>query len=291
MKISMLLPVYNEGLLLSYSLQATLPYVDEAIIINGSQWGPSTDETKHIIDTYISQYGKKIKYYEGTFVKEDGSWDETAQRNKGLSKVTGDFLMPHCGDMIYDEADIIKMREAVDKFPDKKIYHCFFLEFFCDTNHIRLYRDARHFASWFPVPVIGDIPVLSMSLNPYYENGPQLRINEDDLIPSDFVYVHNAVRYHYGWVKPFEAQVEKHVRNVQLRQWGEHGEALLQHGEKAIYIWAINHVLEYDRMTCKHAFVGEQPRIMNNKHFSYLVDYDSTIKKYEKRFGEKFWVS
>lgn len=280
MKLSMLMPVYNEGMLLHYSLETTLPYVDEAIIVNGSQFGPSTDNTKEIIDSFPSE---KIKYFEGTFVTDDGCWDEAAQRNLGLSKVTGDFLMPHCGDMIYDKIDMERMRNAVESFPDKSIFYCMFIEFFCDINHIRLYPGS----SWFPVPMVGDIPILSMKLDPYYENGPQLRIGE--VATSDFVYVHSAVRFHYGWVKPFSDQVAKHVRNITMRQWKEFSDELLAKGEKAIYAWAINHVLEYDRMDCKHVFVGKQPQVLDNQHFSYLVGLEESLDKYETMFGEQFW--
>jgi len=290
MKLSMLLPVYNEELLLLNSLTTTLPYIDEAVIINGSPWGPSTDKTKEIIFSLEPPLLEKVKYLEGAFVNDDGSWDESAQRNLGLSKVTGDFLMPHCADMIYSESDIREMRYAIERFPEKKIFYCLFIEFFCDTNHIRLYRDAHHFASWYPVPVVGDIPILSMQLNPYYENGPQLRINQDFLNGSDFVYVHNAIRYHYGWVKPFKTQVEKHVRNVKLKQWGEHGQSLLEKGEKAIYAWAISHVLEYDSMDCKYVFTGKQPDVLKNRFFSYLEGHAEALKEYEIIFGEQFWM-
>ncbi|KKN62400.1 hypothetical protein LCGC14_0511960 [marine sediment metagenome] len=289
MKLSMLLPIYNESQFLTQNLTTVLPFVDEAIIVDGSPFGPSNDGTDKIIETFKEEYPGKIEYLKGTFELEEGVWDESAQRNLGLTKVSGDFLMPHCGDMIYDIDDIAQMRNSLEKYSDRKIFFCFFLEFFCDTEHLRLYQDKSHFNAWFPCPVIGDIPIFSMDLDPIYQDGPQLKIKQ--VKSSDFVYVHRAVRHHYGWVSPFRKQVEKHIRNVKLRQWGEIGDELLAQGEEVICAWAFRHVLSYESMDCKFPFTGNQPAIMKEKKRSYLEGYDEVIKEYEDKFGEEFYLT
>jgi glycosyltransferase involved in cell wall biosynthesis len=290
MKLSMLLPVLNEGQLLEANLETTLPYVDEAIIVDGGPEGPSTDDTASIVEQFSKVHPGKITYLSDTFDLGDTTWDESKQRNLGLSKVTGDFLMPHCGDMIYDEEDMARLREAVDKYSDKKIFFCFFLEFWLNINHLRLYRAPESFNAWFPVPQIGDIPILSMELELYYENGPCLHFNHSLLTNYDFLYIHKVTRFHYGWITPFEKQVAKHVRNIKQGEWAEHGEQLKAKGEAAIYAWAVNHVLSYEGLDCKYVYTGMQPKQLQDREFSYLDGYEETIVKYEDKFGKNFWL-
>jgi len=282
-KISMLMPVYNEEKFLFYSLENTLKYVNEAIIVDGSQYGPSTDKTKDIIDKFSELYPGKITYLSGTFAKEDGSWDESAQRNLGLSKVTGDFLMPHCGDMIYTNGDMARLFDAVDKFRDKKIFFCVFIEFWLDQRHIRMYKN-QFMEEWFYGPAISDIPIVSRELINEYEGGPSLPLART-VAPPDFLFVPSAYRYHYGWVTGFDGQVRKHIRNMSMGAW--EGELDIRHlGEKAIAKWAINHVLSYPDMTCCFDYCGDVPL---RENLSYLDRHDETIEFYESKYGEGFW--
>ena len=128
-RISMLLPIYNEEEFLPYSLATTIDYVDEVIIIDGGPFGPSDDKTHEIISGFDKIYPGKIQYYSGTFRLENGGWDESTSRNLGLSKVTGDFLMPHCADMIYTHEGMSRIIDAIENFPDKEIIYCLFTVF------------------------------------------------------------------------------------------------------------------------------------------------------------------
>lgn len=283
-KISMLMPVYNEEKFIFYSLENTLKYVDEAIIVDGSQYGPSTDKTKDIIDKYVELYPGKITYLSGTFAKEDGSWDESAQRNLGLSKVTGDFLMPHCGDMIYTNDDMSRMFDAVDKFRDKKIFFCIFIEFWLDQRHIRMYKN-QFLEEWFYGPAISDIPIVARDIIREYINGPGLPLVRT-VTPSDFIFIPHAYRYHYGWVSGFGGQVRKHIRNMSMGAW-EGSELDIRHlGKEAIAKWAINHVLQYPDSNGCFDYYGIVPL---RGEYTYMDNYEEAIKHYEEMYGEGFW--
>jgi len=279
-KVSMLLPVYNEEVFLNYSLVNTIKYVDEIIIVDGGESGPSTDNTKNIIDAYDTLYPGKIKYYTGIFRMENGSWDESASRNFALSKVTGDILMPHCGDMIYTDQDLQRIFEIINKYPEKRIIYCLFVEFWLDTSQIRLYS-GNAMEAWYPVLPISDIPFVSMDLVSHYFNGPSLSIK--DYTNKDFMFMPNVFRYHYGWISGFDRQVFRHIRNMTMGSWGESGKDILALGEKGIARWAIKHVLNYPNDPCGFVYTGKVPI---NKNFSYKDGYEETIAKYKAQYGE-----
>jgi len=281
-KISMLLPVHNEGLLLRYSLEHPIKHIDEIIIVDGGPDGPSTDSTKTIVDAYDKLYPNKIKYYQGIFRMANGSWDESAHRNYGLSKVTGDILMPHCGDMIYTEPDILKIIESINKFPDKRIIYCPFVEFWLDQTKIRLYG-GHAMEAWFPVLAISDIPFVSMELVCHYSDGPNLKIKEH--IHDDFMFIPNVFRYHYGWISGFSGQVKKHIRNMTMGAWGESGKEIILSGDAGIAKWAINHVLSYPDLPCGFVYTGNAPI---NTSVSYSDGCKEVIDNYKTIYGENF---
>ena len=290
-RISMLLPIYNEEEFLPYSLATTIDYVDEVIIVDGGPFGPSDDNTKAIIDSFDVIYPGKIQYYSGTFRLENGGWDESASRNLGLSKVTGDFLMPHCGDMIYTHEGMSRMIDALERFPDKEIIYCLFTEFWQDERYLRLYG-GHAMEAWFPVQAISDIPIVSMSVVDKYMGGPSLCLNKSythGATNGGFLYVPNVYRYHYGWISGFDKQVEKHIRNMTMGAWAENSEMdIRDKGDMEIAKWAINHVINYKDNTCYFDYCGEIPI---RPRFSYLDRYDKAITKYEALYGEGFWIN
>jgi len=279
----MLLPVYNEEQFLRHSLENTVPFVDEVIIVDGSPWGASTDNTIEIIDDFDRLYPHRINYSSGKFILENGSWDESAQRNLGMSKVTGNILMPHCGDMIYTVEDMARMVSAVDKYRNRKIFYCFMGEFWLDCEHIRMYK-GHAMEAWFPVMAMSDINFLSMDMFDGYYEGPKMRLKQDE--NEHFLFVPNAFRYHYGWVTGFDYQVAKHIRNMSMGAWEDHGKEIVAQGDKGIAKWAINHVLEYPNMQCAYDYCGKLPIPHNYTCFDRKAE---TLKFYEEKYGERFW--
>lgn len=282
-KISMLLPVYNEEQFLRESLRNTMPFVDEAIVVDGSPWGASTDDTADIIDDFDRLYPGKINYSSGTFVKEDGAWDESAHRNLALSKVTGNILMPHCGDMIYTAEGMAKMVSAMDAFRDKKIIFCPFVEFWLDQQHVRMYGGYA-MEAWYPVLAISDNNFVSMDIVSHYQDGPHLVLKDFD--HKDFLYLHDVSRYHYGWITGFGFQVRKHVRNMTMGAWAGSDEELDASDEEGIAKWAINHVLKYPDSGCSFDYYGRPPIYGD---YTYLTGYDEEMMAFEEKFGEGFW--
>jgi len=285
-KISMLMPVYNEEAFIEQSLRWVLEYIDEAVIVDGSPTGPSTDRTPEIIESYIQKYPKRIRYMTGKYALPDGSWDESTQRNSGLSQVTGDYLLLHCGDMIYDKKDIEMLCNAVRTFPERKVFYCLFIEFWLDEEHVRLYGGGEGTLNeWFKLPVIGDVPIISMELRPYFHHGPHLDLAE--VTSEDYLFLPHAFRYHYGWISGFEAQVEKHIRNITMGAWGEPMEHVRQAGDMAIAAWAIRHVMGYKDDACSFPYIGDPPGVMNGTQFTYMLGYDDAMEMYLKKYGKE----
>ena len=61
MKISMIMPVYNEAKILPTHLWLA-DTLDEIILVDGSPFGPSTDETAEVVSKFPN-----VKRIEGTY--------------------------------------------------------------------------------------------------------------------------------------------------------------------------------------------------------------------------------
>ena len=287
-RISMLLPVYNEEMFLLHALKAPMEFVDQVVVIDGSPFGPSTDRTKEIIDMYDKQYPGVITYLSGTFALDNGGWDESAQRNLGISKIDGDILMPHCGDMIYSIPDMRSMVGAINNFPDQKIFYCQFLEFWLDTHHICLY-EGYSMEGWLLTPAISDVCFVDMSLLPQdsfntFQKGPNMPLNSYD--HSHFMYVPYAFRYHYGWLSGFDVQVQKQFRRMKMGAWQGSDNDLSGEDDSVIAKWSIQHVLSYPNLRGAFPYQGYVPCTSP----SYIDKRDETIKMYEAIHGEGFWL-
>lgn len=84
-KVSVIVPVYNVEEYIEKSIESlinqTLDDIEIIIVNDGSK-----DESKKIIEQYLSLYPEKIKYYE----KENGGLSDA--RNYGLKYATGDYI-------------------------------------------------------------------------------------------------------------------------------------------------------------------------------------------------------
>ncbi len=89
MKISMVMPIYNEEKLLTYHMELAAPFVDEIILIDGSPTGPSTDDSLNLIEY------DNIKVIDGKFEMHHrkGGWDKAAQLKAGVDKATGEIII------------------------------------------------------------------------------------------------------------------------------------------------------------------------------------------------------
>ena len=285
MKFSALIHVFNEELCLPYSLGGLLPVVDECIIVDGSEVGISTDGTKAIIENFQKQYGDKITYLSGTY-NRDGSWDNTAQNNVGLSHVTGDFVMRTHGDLVYDVEDVANIREIVEKYSYKKLFYCPMIDFFVDTNN-HLLSSRVEPETKLRREICGDAVAYSMESNPRYvdyiykekwvKSGIAWNLNWD----KDILYLPHIKRFHYASVKPFKYQIAKYVRNVIKSDMQELGDELKAKGRKAIFDWAIDQVKTTLILTNGTEYAGEYPIISEPiRHITAMDGYDEFMDWY-----------
>ncbi len=288
--IALVMPVYNEEDMLGRSLCDPLKYVDEAIIIDGSPNGPSTDGTRQIIAEYEAQYPGKIKYLSGTFQMADGSWDESTARNLTLANVNSDFMITHCGDMIYGNRDIEILCEAIRDYPEKKVFYCWFLEFWLSQSQIRLYP-YQDFGdkTRFVFPTIGDINAVAMDSSIHYEGGPHIQLPDHYFDNTNHLPLPNINRYHYGWISGFLKQVEKHYRNITMGQWGEEKEGLRNSSPEKIMAWSIDHVLSYPGMGCGYPYTGDSPEVMKVVEWTYNSGLDEGLKSIMERFDSSLY--
>ena len=100
MKISIITATYNSGVTLRDTLESILSqsYSDyEVLIIDGG----SKDNTKQIVDEYISKFNGRLKWYTG---KDKGLYDAM---NKGIARATGDVVGILNSDDFYADPDVL----------------------------------------------------------------------------------------------------------------------------------------------------------------------------------------
>ena len=278
--------LYNDELFLEYALASIVDFVDQIVVVDGSIKGPSTDRTPDIVSRFKSVC--TIDYETGTFVRDDGRWDNSAQANTAISLCTSDFIMRVDGDEVHDTIQMERLRIAVDKAQTKKLLCYQYVNFFADNHHIRVDFDGCAMGhpknknsaicrrdAIIPFDLLDSLDGLS---------GDLCRYNLD--LPGDVAFVHDVFRYHYGWTKPFGHQVERHVRNLTLGGWGE---KMMNKSESDKYRWAIDHVRnEYDNCPMSYQFIGDPPNVIGDRFFSYMEGHESAIAEYEHRFGKIF---
>ena len=82
-RLSVGMIAYNASPVIEAAIRSSVNYVDEVIVIDGSELGPSTDDTKALAESV----SRKVKVVPGTFAKADGGWDEQAQRQYYLTEM------------------------------------------------------------------------------------------------------------------------------------------------------------------------------------------------------------
>jgi len=275
--ISLLLAVYNGEEFLKESLEVPLKYVDQAVVVDGSPSGPSSDGTKGVIDELSLAYPDKIQYTAGTFANEDGTWATGTQKTVALSHVTGNYVIQHEADMVYSEQDMERLIEAIGRCHPRGIIYFPLIDFWLTQDRIRLYSSERMYCR----PRVGVIPVFSTAYNPFY--GPTAEVHLDDESISNSVYLHDIFRYHYGWMG-FRRQFNKHLRNVLGRRWGEEMEAYRTGPREDLVKWIVGHILDYPTYPYALPFMGQEPASMRDKRLSYLDGMAETILELEDEY-------
>ena len=274
-KLSAMMQVYNEEVFLPYTLAGMLPVVDEFIIVDGSDTGPSTDASASIIHEFSLQYPGKIKYSAGKYQRPDGIWDETGQNNDALRQVTGDFVIRGHADLIYDVEEMERIRSIIEHFPDKKCFYCPSVTFFCDTDHIDLPIAAPPEAR-LRREICGGVVAVAMDIKPHHEDTGEY--NRSGLVldidwQKDTIYMPHVKRFHYSYVRPFRYLVErKVVRYIKKGDFGEEGAKLKQAGEEAMYRYAIDMVKNWPFSPTASPYAGSYPTISETLRGMNIMD-------------------
>lgn len=271
-KISVIIPVYNEELFLESCIKNIYDFVDEIIVIDGSEHGESTDNTESI----IKSFGNKIIYIHGKYSTQTGGWDSNEQKNCGIANASGDILVFYSADMFIDKPEIYFNILRDD--PDFLVYFCPTIEFWMDMNNMRLYSESTLLS--IPSTVL-EISGIKRTLSPSFE-GFTLKTKDASL--DDRLLIPNITKYHLGWIRPFRQQVNKHIRNVKQGRWGKHGDDLLQSTQK-LEQWAISHVLSYKQVGHIPCHI-ELPEILKDfAKINYNVGMEEIIDEYKERYG------
>lgn len=271
-KISVIMPVYNEEILLPICLKNIEEFVDEIVIVDGGPFGPSTDET-----ATIAKSCNKVQYIKGTYKTLTGAWDTATQKNTGIAESTGEVLMFMSADMFYINpehlVDVIQNTESL-------IYFVPIIEFWLDMNHVRLYGSTNGLS----LPgTMQQAVAIDKQLQPIISENGTIEIAEPSV--ESCLLVDSVRRCHVGWVRPFAQQVEKHIRHVVQGHWGETGAGLLNGSQRKLEQWAILHVLSYKQVPniSIEMDLGEELECL--KDMSYMIGQDKVLNDYKASYG------
>ena len=95
-----------------------------------------------------------------------------------------------------------------------------------------------------------------------------------------------CAKLHLGWIRPFREQVEKHVRHVKQRRWGEMGDELLKDETgRQVRSWAISHVLGYPQIPYVD-YIGTHCEGFDSVDgMKYNQGYEKVLQEFEDEYG------
>jgi glycosyltransferase involved in cell wall biosynthesis len=119
MKLSVIMPVFNEEKTVQHAIQNILKLrsVFELVVVNDG----STDGTSRILSKLAKKYSRKLH----VFRKKNGGKGSAVQY--GLKKVKGDYVLIQDADLEYDPSDISKLLEPIKKKKAVVVYGSRFL--------------------------------------------------------------------------------------------------------------------------------------------------------------------
>jgi hypothetical protein len=288
----MIMNVYNEADMLEY-LAEVLPYIDELVVAEGSPIGPSVDSTVETLEEVADRHGVALTLLRDTYRREeDSGYDSARMRNSMLEATTGDFILYHHADVVYGEGCFALLREAVDTFPHMDIFYSPLTEFFFDMRHVLLHVPVRE---EHPRRLCGDALVYKAGIGLAFVQKPLtgLVINKPFRpigVPGSVksLLLPDVKRYHLCFVRQFSHQVEKHVRRITQRDWGEAGEPILQAGYETVFDTALKHVEDYPKALGMFSYCGSYPSVLEGRRLSAFDgkgEFYKNLESYKQRFA------
>lgn len=198
-------------------------------------------------------------------------WDR-ANISAYLPQISGDLVMSLSVDMLIDNSG--GLRQAIDSV-DVDMYLCKLYDLWVDASHVKKNSDNGEAGRYIPLICRPSVLSRKRSVN--------------DLKPDDKLYLTDVSVFHVGWLRPFQSQVQKHIRHVRAGAWKETGAQVLALGDKAVESWAVHHVMRYknDPGLKIHlpVAIGEDVNGV-----SYMQGFEEYVADYEKRHNEEFYA-
>lgn len=188
-KVSAIIPIYNDSQFINLCLSSIIDSVEEVIFVDGGQFGSSIDDPESQVDKKFPK--EKIKFVYGTFIDKEGKWDRKSQLHKGYAEAVCDYLMPISVDMVLNNAE--KLLDIPEKYDE---VWCNSFEFWMDGNNLRVENGN---------------PTKLVCLCCRKD---QIDTNKDFGNKTTKIFLPNTSRYHFGWIRPFQQQVAKHIRHI-----------------------------------------------------------------------------
>lgn len=257
-------------------LNNLVPHVHEVVVVDGGPEGPSTDASKAIIENF----GEKVKYFSGTFATPHAAWDVGSQKNIALKAAAGDVVLFVSCDMYFAGLDVLM--EAIAEQPDKLIFFTSLVEFWLNTKSMRLQSNDGNFLFSLPSAVV-QLAAVDKSLVPTFDQAGGLRTKE--ALFESRVLVPQTVKFHAGWIRDFQQQVDKHIMHVKQGRWGDQGDRLVEVGERTLQQWAIRHVLAYPQTPSVDMMVKlpKEAAVLDN--MQYNEGFGGVIDQYEEEYN------
>jgi len=151
MKIYVGMIAYNEEIFIEASLKSIYDYVDEIIVIDGSPWGPSTDDTAKI----ARAVGSKVRVTRGEYRNMVGTDHKKIQRQAYLDLMEKDennWCILHDADEAFTKDNIERFLEYIrDAKQETMVFGNVPINFIADCWH-RFGGEARKTAAWRLTP-------------------------------------------------------------------------------------------------------------------------------------------
>lgn len=262
-KVSVLLPVYNNGKYLKYCLNGIIDFAYEIIIIEGC-WNPefpnrSNDSTLSVIDTFAAKYSNKIKviYYDSSpdlkgpltnTYKPIVLWNELRAKQSALDLVSGNWFMLVDSDEVYDPGQLVNLKSYLDNYTNiEDIAFSFSVPAFVFYFNYSFGTEEY----FHRINSIRDKPLLTYTDNLDYSGLEYVH----DYLDKDLVYC-----CHFGWT--------------------------LDRLESKFLIWQAPEI-ETWKKKWELEISGQEPNLNNNYHlFAGRTGFARTFKKFDKKFPE-----
>jgi len=207
MKIYVGMIAYDEEWIIGYSLKSVYDYVDEIIVIDGSQWGPSTDRTVEI----ASSVGPKVRVISGTWIamNKDGQrgtdhkYRQQMEFLENMEKGLDNWCIFMGADEVWDEENIKRLVDYLQKAKGTMLFSYQWLNFYGDCWHT-IYGGA--WTEPRPVSAFRLIPGIT------FLNHHRVGIHAPDCPPVNFgelgypgrIILEDVMFFHYTACCPFE---------------------------------------------------------------------------------------